>query len=71
MSSIMIKCPHCNEYIIIYKKDFNCKIFRHGMYIDNQKQIDPHMCKEECDRLVIEKKNIRMFQTVPISRKRE
>jgi hypothetical protein len=56
MSSIIINCPHCNEYIVICKKDFNCKIFRHGTYINNQKQIDPHMCKEECDRLVSETK---------------
>ena len=51
MSSIMIKCPHCNEYIIIYKKDFNCKIFRHGVYKNNNKQINPHLNKNECDRL--------------------
>ena len=55
-SSVIIQCPHCNEYIMINRKDFNCKIFRHGIYIENCEQIDPHMNKEECDRLIVEKK---------------
>ena len=44
-------CPHCKMYIQVYKKDFNCKIFRCGIYKKNYKQIDPHMKKEECDKL--------------------
>ena len=51
MENILVKCVHCEDLIIINKKDFNCKIFRHGVYKSNNKQIDPHFCKEECDRL--------------------
>lgn len=45
------KCPHCQEEIIVHKNEVNCKIFRHGVYKSTKKQIDPHMKKEECDRL--------------------
>ena len=43
----IIKCPHCNDYIFI--EELNCKIFRHGVFISNGKQIDAHSSKEECD----------------------
>ena len=33
------------------KAEFNCKIYRHGIYKNTLEQIDPHMKKEECDRL--------------------
>lgn len=48
---IYVECPHCKEYIFILLKELNCKIFRHGVYKNNFKQIDPHMKKEECDKL--------------------
>ena len=48
MDHIVLKCPHCYDYVLIYKKDFNCKIFRHAYYRSNYKQIDPHMKKEKC-----------------------
>jgi len=51
MANILVKCPNCESLIIINEKDFNCKIFRHGVYKSNNEQIDPHFCKEECDRL--------------------
>ena len=51
MENILVKCPHCEDLIIINKKDFNCKIFRHGVYKNNNKQIYPHLNKNECDRL--------------------
>lgn len=51
MDYFVISCPHCQEPIIIYKKELNCHIFRHGVYRENLKQIDPHLKKEECDRL--------------------
>jgi len=34
--------------------EFNCCIFRCGIYKSNNKQIDPHLPKEECDRIVRE-----------------
>ena len=48
---IIVKCPHCKNMIYIEKKDFNCHIFRHGIYKNTCKQIDPHLDKENCDRL--------------------
>jgi len=36
------------------ENEINCAIFRHGAYIKNLKQINPHACKKECDRLVEE-----------------
>jgi hypothetical protein len=51
---IILKCPHCEDYFIIYKKELNCHIIRHGIYKTNYKQIEPHLCKKECDRLIKE-----------------
>ena len=48
---IIVNCPHCNSLIYIEKKDFNCHIFRHGVYKDTLKQIDPHLDKDSCDTL--------------------
>ena len=48
---IIIQCPHCKEYIQILKKEFNCKIFRHGILKSNLKQINPYLKREDCDRL--------------------
>ena len=53
---IIIKCPHCQEYIFVYLKEFNCKIFRHGVFKDTYTQIDPHLSKLQCDKLVSENK---------------
>ena len=51
MDNIIVKCAQCEDMVLINKKDFNCRIFRHGVYIKGNKQIDPHLNKEECDRL--------------------
>lgn len=45
----IIRCPHCNEFIIIEK--LNCGIFRHGIIKESGLQIDPHLNKKECDNL--------------------
>jgi len=45
--NIIIKCPHCLEYIII--EEINCGIFRHGVLISTGEQINPHSDKETCD----------------------
>ena len=50
--NIIIECPHCKLYVQIFLKDFNCKIFRHGIYKHNFSQIDPHFPKKMCDLLV-------------------
>lgn len=51
---IYVSCPHCNNLILIYKNEINCAIFRHGILKSNMQQIDPHLCKTECDRLAAE-----------------
>ena len=48
---VIVECPHCFMKIIVLLKDFNCKIFRHGVYKKSGKQIDPHMKKDMCDKL--------------------
>ena len=53
---IIVSCPHCKDYIYINPKEFNCHIFRHGVYKKTNKQINPHMKKEQCDYL--EKHNL-------------
>lgn len=47
--SNFVTCPHCDVAIEVVK--LNCCIFRCGIYKETGKQIDPHMPKEECDRL--------------------
>ena len=54
MDYFIRKCPHCNMMVFLAKKEFNCKIYRHGVLKKNFKQIDPHLPKEDCDRLVRE-----------------
>ena len=55
MDSIIVNCPNCNDMVYIKIKEFNCRIFRHGIYKNNYKQIDPHLNKIECDRLFNQK----------------
>ena len=46
-------CPHCD--IMIEVIELNCCIFRCGIYKSNGKQIDPHLSKDNCDKLVLNK----------------
>ena len=50
----IFQCVHCKDYFVIAKKDFNCKILRHGVMKDTGKPMDPHAKQEECERLVQE-----------------
>ena len=50
MSELIIKCPHCDEHIIIEK--IKCGVFRHCIYIKNGKQVPPHTKKEKCKQLI-------------------
>ena len=52
MDYITINCPHCSDTILILKNELNCCIFRHGIYKSSYQQIDPHLNKPECDRLI-------------------
>ena len=47
-----LTCPHCNGGIIVEKNQLHCRIFRHGVYKANMQQMNPHMPKQECERLI-------------------
>ena len=53
IENTIVFCPHCRDPILIEK--MNCGIFRHASYISNHQPIDPHLSKEACDRLVLNK----------------
>jgi hypothetical protein len=46
----IVECPHCKCFVEI--AEVNCAIFRHGIYKQNGQQMNPHLPKAECDRLV-------------------
>lgn len=50
---IVVTCPHCQLLVMIL--ELNCQIFRHGVFISNNEQIDPHTSKIVCDDLVEKK----------------
>ncbi len=52
-TEFVITCPHCNDYIIIEK--INCAIFRHGVIISNNTQINPHASRDECNMFITNK----------------
>jgi hypothetical protein len=43
------QCPHCELWIQVRREDLNCKIFRHGVFIDSGKPIDPHASKGDVE----------------------
>ena len=47
---IIVQCPHCKGEIVI--EQLNCKIFRHGIFKKNGKQINPHEKKVVCDMYI-------------------
>jgi hypothetical protein len=47
-----VTCPHCNGEIII--TELNCGIFRHCLFKDTGKQLNPHSSKEICDLVIKE-----------------
>ena len=53
---IYVTCPHCDKPIMVYMKDINCAIFRHGVLKETRKQIDPHSSKNICVVLAMESK---------------
>ena len=56
MSEFFVTCPHCKGDVGVLYKQVNCKIFRHGIFRENGRQIDPHLSKEKCDDLHIKNK---------------
>ena len=49
---IIFNCCHCKNDFIVNTKDFNCKILRHGYYKKDFTQINPHLSKEQCLKLI-------------------
>lgn len=49
MTELIFACPHCELMILVYKKEINCRIFRHGVTKKNFKQIGPHSSKSHID----------------------
>ena len=47
----VFECPHCECSVQVSRYQVNCHIFRHGIVKSTMLQIDPHLSKEECDRL--------------------
>lgn len=50
MSNFTVKCPHCDEYILI--EQINCAIFRHAVIKSSGNQLNPHSNKNICDDLI-------------------
>lgn len=58
---LIFQCPHCQEFIQVNKSEVNCAIFRHAFHYDFNKnrllnQVNPHLPKAECDKLIENKK---------------
>ena len=51
-NTFLFECPHCDNQIQVLKSQINCKIFRHGIYKNTFKQINPHLSKNKCEELV-------------------
>lgn len=46
----IVTCPHCVQSIEVL--EVNCRVFRCGILKSNYTQINPHLSKVECDKLV-------------------
>jgi|694.fasta_scaffold08321_13 hypothetical protein len=44
-------CPNCDGTVIVHQSEINCQIFRHAILKDNGQQVNPHLCKSDCDHL--------------------
>jgi hypothetical protein len=51
----IFECPNCEGVIIVYKKEINCAIFRHGIMKRSGLPMNPHTSQKECGRLIREK----------------
>lgn len=47
---LYIVCPNCGFYVEI--DQINCGIFRHGVFKNNNQQLNPHASKIICDHVV-------------------
>ena len=49
---IIISCPHCNDSVLIYNNELNCRIFRHAVYKQTGEQVNPHLDQQSCENLL-------------------
>ena len=47
----IISCPHCNDSVLIYNNELNCRIFRHAVYKQTGEQVYPHLDQQSCENL--------------------
>ena len=47
-------CPHCELLTEVHEKELNCCIFRHGVYQQTYKPINPHASQQEVQRLKLD-----------------
>jgi len=64
-------CPHCSRDVVVLKTELNCQIFRCGIYKHNYQQVDPHLQKIYCDKLVAEDKVFGCCKPFEIIRSRD
>lgn len=48
----VFECPNCELMIQVNQNEINCSIFRHGVMKNSGIQVDPHLSKEHCDKLI-------------------
>ena len=48
--AIYVECPHCGFMVQILS--INCGIFRHGVFKNNNQQINPHGTEAYCQDLI-------------------
>ena len=56
MKIYYFNCPHCDLLCQVPENEIKCKIFRHAIFKENMKNVDPHASKEICDSWVKEDK---------------
>lgn len=57
--NIEVDCPHCNEIMTINDTTLcDIRFFRHGIYKNTGKWINPYMKNVVCDRYLLNKKII-------------
>lgn len=48
----IFECPHCGGGIEVLPQHVACAIFRHAVYKHNNEPVQPHMSKDDCDKLL-------------------
>lgn len=43
------ECPHCSLLCQVPRSEIRCTIFRHAVFKNNSRFVDPHASKEKCE----------------------